>query len=707
MGNDNTILTENIRKANAAISAGDYSKAKESLLHAAETALIIAKNSTGTQREKHLSTYYSIKDTLIKVSERLDNQITEKSTVNYTEKSEIHKTETVKPAKFAQNDSLSPKYLSDYIGQPQAVTAVKDLIQAALLKDTSMPHIILYGSHGLGKTSFAKIIANEMRTNFVEINASKITAVELIAILKKLKAKDIVFIDEIHTLPLTVAESVLYSAMQDGHITYMEGKGKFAQTKNLVLPPFTLIGATTEIGKLAKPFTQRAIQIRLIEYTDEVLGTIISASFYKLGMSITSENALYIARRCRNNPRIANNMVKRISDKALVRYAKQNNVNGNGGMSSIESIKKLNIRVEQNVIDDFFNENGIDEYGLEKGDRDLLTVIIKRYGGGPVGLDTLARVINESNNVIAQKYESYLIKKGFMKIEREGRVVMPSAYAILGLPLPEGQKNDTQNEVKKDEIKSIYDKRKAVAALVKDELKCDEVESLITYPDNVKEITESLDELFPDIIKEYEGVGDTKHLCLLEIDFDSFKREIICDSFLESRFATCMASVGYLKDIKAQSLELPYISQELANRRYFPDFIIKDYKNRVAIIEMKNYNAMTYHLNIDKYEKLKEYCNRNGYGYAEIMKGNNAEKYTSVEKIMNLPLNQDLSDYIYSKMESNGRENGVEVFTKKDLEEYISQNPDCRATDVYTVLLKDRKLKNIDSTGENLRIIKN
>ena len=263
--------------------------------------------------------------------------------------------------KPAKTDSLSPQRLCDYIGQPQAVTAVRDLITAARLKNSAMLHLILYGSHGLGKTTFSRIIANELGVGFTEVNVSKMNSAEMIAILKKLKPRDIVFIDEIHTLPIIVAESVLYSAMQDGRITFTEGKGKFARTQVLTLPPFTLIGATTEVGKLAKPFTQRAIQIRLEEYSDEVLGGIITNSFYKLGMKISSENGLYIARRCRNNPRIANNTVRRISDKALVRYAAINNLRSDGAFGSPDAVRKLNIEVTQKLIEEFFTENGIDE----------------------------------------------------------------------------------------------------------------------------------------------------------------------------------------------------------------------------------------------------------------------------------------------------------------------------------------------------------
>ena len=730
-------LKEYIKSAQVAMASGEHEKAYGLVVRAAQNALLLAKGSAGEIRSGHLATYQTLKSMLMQLEKKKTTATT--NSISYTPTnspasnantapSVIDKDNAVKENEKAdkgQNDnyggyknknqnnvnkdSLSPQWLSDYIGQPQAVTAVRDLIRAALLKNSAMPHLILYGSHGLGKTTFSKIIANEMRVGFTEVNVSKITPTEMIAILKKIQPKDIIFIDEIHTLPLVVAESILYSAMQDGRITYTEGKGKFARTETFTLPPFTLIGATTEIGKLAKPFTQRAITVRLEEYTDEVLSGIIANSFYKLGMKINSERALYIAKRCRNNPRIANSMVKRISDKALVRYATINNLNTYGSLNSVEAIRKLNIEITEKVIDEFFAENGIDEHGLENGDRELLKMIINRYNGGPVGLDTLARAMNESNNVISQKYEAYLIKKGLLKIEPAGRMVMANAYRVLGLPIPKNLIEEDADSKKKEndgeQSSSKYEKRSLIASHVPEELKCQKIEGLIVYPENVQIIDETLDVLFPDVEKPYEE--ETKHRCELEIDFDDFKRTLICDSFLESRFARCMASVGYLKDIKAQTLEIPYISQELANRRYFPDFVIKDYKGRIAVIEMKNFEMMSYHLNIDKYEHLKRFCESKGYGYAEIMKAYNADTYVSVEMLMRAPINVQLQQYIMETIEKNGIATGEGVFTGKDFENYVTQYGNGSKEEVYTILLNNRRLKNVDRTGTNFRIIMN
>ena len=737
-----TSLNSYVKKSRMFAEQGDYASARTNLLHACECALLLAKGSVGKAKETYLNTFKTLKRML----EDIDGKIAiSKAKPPYVTDAPKAPEPTYDPAPKAdptppkaektpepegeapsapsygngagrskpENDgtrqfigSLSPKWLSDYIGQPQAVTAVKDLIIAARLRGSALPHIILYGSHGLGKTTFSKIIANEMRANFIEVNVTNVNVAGMIAVLKQLKPNDILFIDEIHTLPTQVAESVMYSALQDGKITYMEGKGKFAKTETLELPPFTLIGATTEIGKIAKPFTQRAIQVRLEEYSDEVLARIIAASFYKLGMKASEDICLKIAKRCRNNPRIANNTVKRISDKALVRYANQNNIKGDGSFSDLDEIRKKGLLIEEVVVNDFFEENGIDEYGLEKGDRELLRIMITRYGGGPVGIDTLARALNEANNVIAQKYEAYLIKKGMLKIEREGRVVMAQGYRALNMPVPESVKAlETAAPAPEPEAPSgKYEKRKVTAAKVQEEMKCQKLEDLIVYPENAVVNEVPLDNLFPDVEKPYTDV--TKHACELEIDFGDHKRLIMCDSFLESRFATVLARVGYLIDMKAQTLEIPYISQQLADRRYFPDFVIRDYKGRIAVIEMKNYDAACYHLNIDKYEQLAEYCRQNGYGYAEIMKAYNADEYLSIESIKRRPVNKQLESFIISKIESNAQ-TGEPVFTTADWKEYNATYGDVEKTDIYTVLLNNRRLRNIDRNGTDLRITLN
>ena len=703
-----------IKASRASAAAGDYQTARVNILHACECALLLAKSSTGKIQESHLKTYRTLKTMLGDIDVKIaampsetPSPTPETSTTTETEPTPCRKPQSTpsQPAQkpTAPTDSLSPRWLSEYIGQPQAVTAVKDLISAALLRNAALPHILLYGSHGLGKTTFSKIIANELHVNFVEVNVTNINAASMIAILKKLTPRDILFIDEIHTLPTAVAESVLYSAMQDGRITYTDGKGKFAKSETVELPPFTLIGATTEIGKIAKPFIQRAIQVRLEEYTDEVLARIISSAFYKRGMKISEEIALSIAKRCRNNPRIANNTVKRISDKALVRYAAQNNINSNGFFSDIEQIRKSGLSIEASVVNDFFEENGIDEYGLENGDRELLRLIITRYGGGPVGIDTLAHALNEANNVISQKYESYLIKKGMIKIEREGRVAMAAGYRALQMAVPENVK-EAELETPAhgtDAQQKKYETRRVTASLVPDALKCERIEELIVYPENPPLSQTPLDELFPDVEKPYSDI--TKHACELEIDFGDHKRLLECDSFLESRFATALAKVGYLRDMKAQTLEIPYISQQLADRRYFPDFVIRDYKGRIAVIEMKNFEAACYHLNIDKYEQLAEYCREKGYGYAEIMKEFNADDYTSIETLKRKEVNRQLEEFIIDRIEKNASTSEA-FFTVADWNDYNQKYGEVQKSEIYTVLLNNRRLRNTDRNGTGLRI---
>ena len=706
-----------LKESRAYAEQKNYADARVSLLHACECALLLAKSSSGQVQESYLKTYRALRELLVELDAKIEATtpctadptpppVTESAPAPAPTEENVTPHGKGSPGSTPPHiaaDSLSPKWLSEYIGQPQAVTAVKDLIAAALLRDAALPHILLYGSHGLGKTTFSKIIANEMHANFVEVNVTNINVAAMIAILKKLKPRDVLFIDEIHTLPTAVAESVLYSAMQDGRITYTEGKGKFTKTETFELPPFTLIGATTEIGKIAKPFIQRAIQVRLEEYTDEVLARIISASFYKRGMRASEEISLSIAKRCRNNPRIANNTVKRISDKALVRYAALNNIKSNGFFSDVEQIRKSKLEIEASVVHDFFEENGIDEYGLESGDRELLRLIITRYGGGPVGIDTLARALNEANNVISQKYESYLIKKGMIKIEREGRVAMAEGYRALHMPIPQNVKEADQGALapNADAPSKKYETRRITASLVPEPLKCDRIEALIVYPENPTISSAPLDLLFPNVEKPYTDV--TKHACELEIDFGDHKRLLECDSFLESRFATVLAKVGYLTDMKAQTLEIPYISQQLSDRRYFPDFVIKDYKGRIAVLEMKNFDVACYHLNIDKYEHLSAYCREHGYGYAEIMKPYDADEYVSIEELKNKPVNRQLEEFIIKKIEENARTSEAE-FTLNDWKEYNRLYGEIDKTEIYTVLLNNRQLRNTDRIGTDMRI---
>lgn len=828
-------LSEYLTAAENAIALNNYKSARRQFLKAAEAALILAKGKNSETRDQYIKVYEkcllfadkaALKDNMIsketpKIKET-DSATDLKVEVTTSEQkptgSSSYGNKTITPVtlnnrsnqpkskpQYKQNygDSLSPKWLKDYFGQNDAVAQVKPLIDAAKLTNKAIPHLIIYGSHGLGKTTFARIIANELGVTFKEINVSGINVQGMITILKDLKPRDIIFIDEIHTLPKEVAESVLYSALQDRRITYLEGKGKFAQSKTMTLPPFTLIGATTELGELPKPFTQRSTTIRLKEYSDEVLATIILKSFYRAGMAISEEDARYISKRCRNNPRVANNTVNMIFSRALVKYAHTHGISG-GVLDSVEEIKKCKIFVTRDVIDEFFKDSKIDEYGLEEGDRQLLKIIITRYGGGPVSIDTLARAMNESNNVLKGKYEAYLIKKGMLQILPQGRIAMPRAYKVLGLAKPSpsyskypkksdenskreysrdkneksdinvdsnkehnshdlsgsggnclhGEKNDdivsgddderpimlintTENEIddtedcnenesycdeenegeccdrdyteecqeNRNDNAPRWEKRVITTCIVPDVEKCRLIESLITYPENAGSVDRELDELFPDVVKEYDEV--TKHRCELEVNIDGKKRLLECDSFLESRFASLLAKTGFLRDIKAQTVEMEYVSQQLANHKYFPDFVIKDYKGRIAVIEMKNYQAATYHLNIDKYDELKRYCVAKGYGYAEIMKPNDAKGYISAEMIKNASVNKELEQFIIDTINRNGAETGHGYFTSEDFIQYKKRFGNADESEVYTILFNNRRLRNEDRNGVNMAITLN
>ena len=293
-----------------------------------------------------------------------------------------------------------------------------------------------------------------------------------------------------------------------------------------------------------------------------------------------------------------------------------------------------------------------------------------------------------------------------LKIEREGRVVMPQGYRALNMPVPESAKEMEKESSHPTPEAPLgkYERRKIIASHVPDSLKCEKIEDLIVYPESVRVNDTPLDTLFPDVEKPYEDI--TKHACELEIDFGDHKRLLMCDSFLESRFATVLAKVGYLSDMKAQSLEIPYISQQLADRHYYPDFIIRDYKGRIAIIEMKNFDAACYHLNIDKYEHLAEYCREHGYGYAEVMKAYNADEYISIESLARNPVNKQLEEFIINRIEENAK-SGDAVFTTKDWNEYNSQHGIVEKTEIYTVLLNNRRLRNIDRNGSDIRITLN
>ncbi len=314
--------------------------------------------------------------------------------------------------------SLRPQCLDDYVGQEKVKENLRIYIEAAKNRNEPLDHVLLYGPPGLGKTTLAGIIANEMGVNFRVTSGPAIEKPgDLAALLTNLNDGDVLFVDEIHRLSRAV-EEVLYPAMEDNALDIIIGKGPSARSIRLDLKRFTLIGATTRAGQLSAPLRDRfGVLFRLELYTPEELAGIIKRSAGILNIEADNDGALEIASRSRGTPRIANRLLKRARDFAEV-FGK--------GVIDLESARLALNRLE------------IDELGLDNIDRLLLSSIIKFYKGGPVGLETIAAAIGEEAITIEDVYEPYLMQIGFLSRTPRGRVVTPAGYAHLGIPM-EGQ----------------------------------------------------------------------------------------------------------------------------------------------------------------------------------------------------------------------------------------------------------------------------
>ena len=319
--------------------------------------------------------------------------------------------------------SLRPRRLSDYIGQEKAKENLKVYIEAAKMRGDALDHVLLYGPPGLGKTTLAGIIASELGVNFRVTSGPTIEKQgDLAALLTNLQKGDVLFIDEIHRLPRTV-EEILYPAMEDFALDIIIGKGPAARSIRIDLAPFTLIGATTRAGQLSTPLRDRfGILFRLEMYKPEELAQIVRRSASILEIDAEDAGIMEIARRSRGTPRIANRMLKRVRDYAQVR---------GGGVISLDVAREA------------IAMQGVDELGLDKVDRAVLGTMMDKFGGGPVGLDTLAATTGEDAVTIEDVYEPYLMQLGFLMRTPRGRMCTPAAWEHMKRT-PPGQGNDNQ-----------------------------------------------------------------------------------------------------------------------------------------------------------------------------------------------------------------------------------------------------------------------
>ncbi len=321
------------------------------------------------------------------------------------------------PDELPSEVSLRPKSLDDYVGQDELKRNLRVFIEAAKARSEALDHVLFHGSPGLGKTSLAHIIANELKVN---INSTSGPVIErpgdLAAILTSLQPRDVLFIDEVHRLN-HVVEEILYPAMEDFQLDIIIGQGPSARTMKIPLPPFTLVGATTRAGLLTPPLRERfGVVLRVEFYTPEDLRKIVQRSAKLLDIPISEDGAFELSGRSRGTPRVANRLLRRVRDYAQV---------------EAQGV------ITQEVAKEALDMLGVDGRGLDKMDRHIMLTIIQKFNGGPIGLDTLSAAVSEEKDTLEDVYEPFLIQMGYIKRTPRGRVATKLAYSHFGIPMDE------------------------------------------------------------------------------------------------------------------------------------------------------------------------------------------------------------------------------------------------------------------------------